>query len=68
MLVVGGKEAESQTVSYRDRLDGDRGAMPLDEAVAQLKAESDARTIRQVAPPPRLRPSTAEEKAEDHTY
>jgi threonyl-tRNA synthetase len=49
MLVVGGKEAENQTVSYRDRIDGDRGAMPLDKAVAQLKAESDARAIRQVA-------------------
>jgi threonyl-tRNA synthetase len=51
MLVVGGKEAENRTVSYRDRIDGDRGALPLAEAVAQLRAESDARTIRQVAPP-----------------
>ena len=51
MLVVGIKEAESRHVSYRDRLDGDRGAMPLAQAVAQLKAESEARTIRQVAPP-----------------
>ncbi len=39
------------TVSYRDRIDGDRGAMPLDQAIAQLKAESEARTIRQTAPP-----------------
>src|SRR3954447_14608954 len=52
MLVVGAKEAEQSTVSYRDRIDGDRGAMPLDRAVAQLRAESDARTIRQAAPPP----------------
>ena len=49
MLVVGAKEAENQAVSYRDRVDGDRGAMPLAEAVAQLKAESDSRAIRQVA-------------------
>ena len=66
MLVVGGKEAETETVSYRDRIDGDRGAMPLAEAVAQLKAEADARTIRQVAPPPAAAP--VEEKAEKHEY
>ena len=40
MLVVGAKEAESQAVSYRDRLDGDQGAMPLDEALARLEAEA----------------------------
>jgi threonyl-tRNA synthetase len=51
MLVVGGKEAESQTVSYRDRLDGDRGAMPLAQAVAQIRAEVEARSIRQVVRP-----------------
>ena len=33
MLVVGGKEVETGTVSYRDRIDGDQGALPLDEAV-----------------------------------
>jgi threonyl-tRNA synthetase len=66
MLVVGAKEAEQTTVSYRDRIDGDRGAMPLDQAVAQLKAESDARTIRQTAPPVAAAP--AEEEAEKHAY
>jgi threonyl-tRNA synthetase len=65
MLVVGGKEAESETVSYRDRIDGDRGSMPLKEAVAQLKAESDARTIRQVAVAP---PPPDEDRAEQHSY
>jgi threonyl-tRNA synthetase len=65
MLVVGGKEAESETVSYRDRIDGDRGSMPLKEAVAQLKAESDARTIRQVAAAP---PPPDEDRAEQHSY
>jgi threonyl-tRNA synthetase len=66
MLVVGGKEAESQTVSYRDRIDGDRGAMPLAQAVAQLKTESDARAIRQVAPPA---PDTAVDgHGEQHAY
>ena len=65
MLVVGAKEAETGTVSYRDRLDGDLGALRLDEAVRRLKIEVDARTIRQVvqAPVP-----TAEETAEKHAY
>lgn len=66
MLVVGGKEAETGAVSYRDRIDGDRGAMPLAEAVAQLRAESEARTIRQVAPPTAL--ASVEEQAESHLY
>ena len=67
MLVVGAKEAETQTVSYRDRHDGDRGAMPLAEAVAKLKAESDARTLPGVHAPP-LPPSTAEGGGEQHAY
>ncbi len=66
MLVVGGKEAESETVSYRDRVQGDRGAMPLAEAVARLKAESDARSIGHVAPAPVA--ATTEERGEDHSY
>jgi threonyl-tRNA synthetase len=66
MLVVGGKEAESQTVSYRDRLDGDRGALPLAQAVAQLRAESDARTIRQVAPP--ATDTAVDGHGEQHAY
>jgi threonyl-tRNA synthetase len=66
MLVVGAKEAETEAVSYRDRIDGDRGAMPLAEAVARLKAESDARTIRQAAPP--LPPAPDEGQAEQHEY
>ena len=66
MLVVGGKEAENQTVSYRDRIDGDRGAMPLDQAVAQLKAESEARSIRQVAQPTTV--TTVDGHGEQHAY
>jgi threonyl-tRNA synthetase len=46
MLVVGAKEAEAQTVSYRDRTEGDLGALPLAEAVSRLAAESASRTIR----------------------
>jgi threonyl-tRNA synthetase len=40
----------------RDRLDGDLGAFPLAEAIAKLRAEVEAKTVRQVAdggaPPP----------------
>ena len=66
MLVVGAKEAEAGAVSYRDRIDGDRGALPLAEAVARLKAESDSRAIRQVAAPPA--PAAEEGQAEKHAY
>jgi threonyl-tRNA synthetase len=66
MLVVGGKEAENQTVSYRDRIDGDRGALPLTQALTQLKAEADARTIRQVAPP--VTDTTVDGHGEQHAY
>lgn len=65
MLVVGAKEAETSAVSYRDRIDGDKGAMPLADAIAQLKAESDARTIRQIVAPAA---PPAEEEKESHTY
>ncbi len=66
MLVVGAKEAESQTVSYRDRHDGDKGAMPLAEAIARLKAESEARTMPHVAPAPVAAPEEGE--GEKHAY
>ena len=49
MFVVGPQEAEKGAVAVRDRIDGDLGAMPLDDAIAKLKQEADARTIRQVA-------------------
>ena len=66
MLVVGAKEAETETVSYRDRHDGDRGAMPLGSAVAQLKAESAARTIPASAQP--LAPAPVDDQGEQHAY
>jgi threonyl-tRNA synthetase len=49
MAVVGGRDAEQRTVSLRDRLDGELGAIPLDEAINRLKAEVAERRIRQVA-------------------
>lgn len=49
MLVVGPREAESGQVAVRDRIDGDLGAMPLEEALRRLTEEVQQRTIRQVA-------------------
>jgi threonyl-tRNA synthetase len=46
MLVVGPRDAENGTVSVRDRIDGDLGAMSLDAAIARLKAEVADRTVR----------------------
>ena len=47
MFVVGEKDVENRTVSVRDRIDKDLGAMPISEAVARLRAEIDDRTVRQ---------------------
>jgi len=66
MLVVGAKEAEYQGVSYRDRVEGDLGAMPLDQALARLDAECASRRSHQAGPPPATVP--VEEEGEDHTY
>ena len=48
MLVVGGREAEQQTVSVRDRIDGDLGSMPIPQAIDKLQEEVTSRKIRQV--------------------
>lgn len=48
MVVVGPKEAEESAVALRDRLEGDLGSMPFEDALAKLKQEVEARTIRHV--------------------
>jgi len=48
MLVVGEKEAAAGTVALRERVAGDLGALPLDEAVARLTEEVRDRRVRQV--------------------
>ncbi len=48
MAVVGPREAESGAVSLRDRLEGNLGAMPLDEALNRLGDEIRRRAVRQV--------------------
>lgn len=47
MLVVGPKDAENRVVSVRDRIAGDLGAMPLEQAIARFREEIAARTVRQ---------------------
>ena len=46
MLVVGPRDAESHTVSLRDRLEGDLGAMPIAQALARLTEEITTRRVR----------------------
>ena len=48
MAVVGPREAEAEAVALRDRIRGDLGAMPLDEALQQLGDEVRQMTIRQI--------------------
>lgn len=47
MAVVGPREAETQTIALRDRIDGDIGAKPIDEVLALLQSEVATRRIRQ---------------------
>jgi threonyl-tRNA synthetase len=48
MAVVGPREAESGSVALRDRIEGDLGALPLDEAIGRLREEVDQKRIRQI--------------------
>jgi threonyl-tRNA synthetase len=48
MFVIGGREAEEGKVAVRDRLQGDLGAMPIEEAIAKLQAEIRDKVIRHV--------------------
>ncbi|NOY42751.1 MAG: threonine--tRNA ligase [Planctomycetes bacterium] len=49
MFVVGEKDAQNGTVTVRDRIEGDLGAMSLDAAITKLQDEISDRTVRQVA-------------------
>ena len=46
MFVVGPRDAEGGTVSVRDRIDGDQGALTIDAAIEKLSGEIEARTVR----------------------
>ena len=45
MFVLGGKEAEANTVSVRSRWEGDLGSMSIDDAKARLVSERDERKL-----------------------
>ncbi len=49
MAIVGPKEQEAGALALRDRIQGDLGAMPVDQAMQKLLEEVNQRTIRQVA-------------------
>ena len=46
MAVVGPRDAENGTVSLRDRIDGDLGAMSVEDVVKKLLGEVAERTVR----------------------
>ncbi|MEZ6094398.1 MAG: threonine--tRNA ligase [Pirellulaceae bacterium] len=46
MLVVGPRDAEAGTVSVRDRIEGDLGAMALDDLIARLLKEVEEKAVR----------------------
>ena len=45
MLIIGGKEAEAGTVSVRHRAKGDLGPRPLEQFIADLRAEIESKSI-----------------------
>ena len=62
MFVIGGREMDSGSVAVRDRIEGDLGSLPLDQAIAKLQAEVAERKVRQVAAP--MQPAPAEPTGE----
>jgi threonyl-tRNA synthetase len=46
MFVVGQREMDNQTVAVRDRIDGDLGAMKIEDAIRKLQDEVVAKTVR----------------------
>jgi len=65
MFVVGEKDRDAGTVHVRDRLEGDLGDMPLDAAIAKLRNEIDAKTVRQVA---KRQPAVVADCESQHEY
>ncbi len=48
MLVVGPRDAENGTVSVRDRIEGDLGALTVEETIKKFQDEIEARSVRQI--------------------
>jgi threonyl-tRNA synthetase len=65
MFVIGEKDRDAGSVTVRDRLEGDLGAMSLADAIAKLQEEIGAKTVRQVNPLPA---ATAAEQADQNEY
>ena len=67
MVVCGPRDEAAGTVSLRDRVDGDLGAMPIHDAVERLRDESVRRAVRH-KPKPLAMPGggEAEESADDY--
>ena len=47
MLIVGPRDAENGTVSVRDRIEGDLGALSVDDAIARFVTEVEEKQVRQ---------------------
>ncbi len=59
MLVIGAKEAESGTLSYRDRVGGDLGSFSIDEVIRKLNADNASRSLPTPAAKPVEAPNPA---------
>jgi threonyl-tRNA synthetase len=68
MAVVGPKEAESNAIALRDRIEGNLGAIPVDEVMHKLQTEIAERTIRQVAKRSEIVEPTQEVSSGKHEY
>ncbi len=66
MAVVGQREVEAGAVALRDRIEGDLGAMPWEQAIARLRDEVDRRVVRQVITSQFA--ALEEDRSEQHEY
>jgi threonyl-tRNA synthetase len=46
MLVVGDQEANNRTVSVRNRFEGDKGAMAVDQVIALIRDLARTKAVR----------------------
>ena len=65
MVVCGPRDEAAGTVSLRDRIDGDLGAMSLEAAVERLRDENARRAVRH-KPKPLALPGDAASGGEDY--
>ena len=66
MVVCGPRDEAAGTVSLRDRLDGDLGAMSLEAAVERLRDENARRAVRHKPKPLALPSSAADDGGEQY--